>query len=493
MHAAGNEDSVPPVSEIGPSGQRPARVGLSTKLLVLTIMFVMISEVLIFVPSIASFRNKWLGDAHRNASVAATIIAETPDVSEALRLNLLAATDTIAIAHRAGNRRRLLAMAAPPPMVDRHIELGNETIFASIVSAFDTLFAPDGRIIRITAMPDGREEEVDVVLDETQLRADMLQYSINILMLSLVISVMTAILVYMSLRWLFVKPIRRLATAMADFAEDPEDENRAIEPSRRGDEIGEAERSLAAMQHQLSDTMAQRRRLAELGLAVSKINHDLRNLLAAAQLFSDRLASVPDPTVQRFLPRVVRALDRAVGYTSGVLAYGRAGEAPPQRRLMNVARLASDVGETLGLDSHPNIEFRVIVEDGMEIDADPDQLYRVLLNLCRNSIDALESNSNAAVVRRLAVAAERSGSVVRIVVSDTGPGIPEAVKQRLFQPFQGSGRRGGTGLGLAIAAELIRAHGGALVLLETPTGAAFEITIPDRPIDLQTVRRAVSA
>lgn len=129
----------------------------------------------------------------------------------------------------------------------------------------------------------------------------------------------------------------------------------------------------------------------------------------------------------------------------------------------------------------------------MEIDADPDQLYRVLLNLCRNAIEALESNSHEAIVRRLAVAAERAGSVVRIVVSDTGPGIPEVVKQRLFQPFQGSGRRGGTGLGLAIAAELIRAHGGALVLLETPTGAAFEISIPDRPIDLQSVRRAISA
>ncbi|MBJ3775392.1 sensor histidine kinase [Acuticoccus mangrovi] len=473
--------------------RRGPRPGLGTKLLVLTVVFVMLSEVLIFVPSIANFRDNWLKDAHRNASVAAAIIAGTANVPEQLKMRLLEATDTIAIAHREGNRRRLIAMAAPPTMVDRHVELGNETVFQSIVAAFDTLFAPNGRIIRVTAMPEGRHEEVDVVFDETQLRQDMLAYARNILGLSLVISMMTAMLVYISLRWLFVRPVRRLAHAMADFAEDPEDEERTIVPSRRSDEIGEAERSLAAMQRQLTDTMVQRRRLAELGMAVSKINHDLRNLLASAQLFSDRLAMVPDPTVQRFVPKLVRALDRAVGYTSGVLAYGRSGEAPPSRRLIDVARLATDVGEGLGLDAHPNIDFRIIVSEGMEIDADPDQLYRVLMNLCRNAMEALESNPHEAVVRRLAIAAERAGSVVRIVVSDTGPGVPDAVRQNLFQPFQGNGRRGGTGLGLAIAAELVRAHGGSLVLLDSSTGASFEITIPDRPIDLASARRAASA
>ncbi|MCF3932274.1 HAMP domain-containing histidine kinase [Acuticoccus sp. M5D2P5] len=468
------------------------RLGLGSKLLLLTVLFVMLSEVLIFVPSIANFRNNWLADAHRNASVAAAIIANTKNVPEQLKMRLLEATDTIAIAHREGNRRRLLAMAAPPTMVDRHVELGHQTPLQSIIAAFDTLFAPNGRIIRVTAMPAGRSEEVDVVLDETLLRHDMIAYSTNILFLSLVISAITAGLVYMSLRWLFVRPVKRLAHAMVDFAEDPEDERRTITPSRRTDEIGEAERSLAAMQHQLTDTIIQRRRLAELGMAVSKINHDLRNLLASAQLFSDRLAVIPDPTVQRFVPKLVRALDRAVGYTSGVLAYGRAGEAPPQRRLIDLELLAADVGEILGLDTHPTIDFRILVEEGLEIDSDPDQLYRVLMNLCRNAMEALESNPHAAIVRRLAIAAERTGSVVRIVVSDTGPGVPEAVRMTLFQPFKGNGRRGGTGLGLAIAAELVRAHGGSLTLLDTPVGASFELTIPDRPIDL-AARRVVNA
>ena len=475
-----------------PHDRASARASLGTKLLVLTIVFVMVSEILIFVPSIANYRDNWLDDAHRNASVAAAIIAETPNVPEGLKLRLLTATNTMAISHREGNRRRLLAMAMPPTSVDQHIELGNETIFQSIVSAFRTLFSPNGRIIRVTAMPPGVDEEVDIILDETPLRQAMVAYSVNILALSLVISIVTAILVYMSLRWLFVKPVRHLADAMTDFAEDPEDERRVIVPTGRSDELGDAERSLAAMQQQLAETMTERRRLAELGLAVSKINHDLRNLLAAAQLFSDRLAMVQDPTVQRFVPKLVRALDRAVGYTSGVLAYGRAGEAPPTRRLVDLRHLAADVGEILGLDCHPAINFIIIIEDHIEVDADPDQLYRVLMNLCRNAMEALESNPHDAVVRRLAIAAERTGSVVRIVVSDTGPGIPAKVRQNLFQPFRGNGRAGGTGLGLAISAELVRAHGGSLTLLESSTGTSFEITIPDRPINLSARRAAIA-
>lgn len=468
------------------------RAGLGTKLLVLTILFVMLAEVLIFVPSVANHRLGWLEEQFRNAYVAATIIAETPDVPEQLKMRLLKATATIAIAHREGDRKRLLAMAAPPTTVDRHVELGNETVFQAIAAAFDTLFAPNGRTLRVTKMPEGSSEEIDVILDETPLRREMLAWSRNILAVSLMISLFTAILVFASLRALFVRPVRQLALAMVEFARDPEDERRIIEPSGRRDELGDAERCLAAMQHQLTDTIAQRRRLAELGLAVSKINHDLRNLLASASLFSDRLAAVPDPTVQRFVPKLMRALDRAVGYTSNVLAYGRAGEAPPSRRLIDLKRLAEDVGEVLGLDSHPNIDFRIIVRDAMEIDADPDQLYRILMNLCRNALEALEPNQHEAVVRRLAIAAERIGSVVRIVVSDTGPGVPEAVRQKLFQPFKDGGRRGGTGLGLAIAAELTRAHGGTLTLLDAPLGAAFEITIPDRPIDFVARRAAIA-
>lgn len=79
-----------------------------------------------------------------------------------------------------------------------------------------------------------------------------------------------------------------------EFEAEPENPQRVIEPSLRADEIGEAERALARMQMTLAGELRTKKHLAELGLAVSKINHDLRNMLAAAQLMSDQLVETRD-------------------------------------------------------------------------------------------------------------------------------------------------------------------------------------------------------
>jgi signal transduction histidine kinase len=269
---------------------------------------------------------------------------------------------------------------------------------------------------------------------------------------------------------------------MVAFSVAPEDGGKVIVPSGRGDEIGVAEEHLAAMQAALQGTLREQRHLADLGLAVSKINHDLRNMLAAAQLFSDRLAGLPDENVQRFAPKLIATLDRAIAYAQTVLAYGKAREAAPARRLLALDRLVDDVADSFGLVGHPAITFENRVPKGLEIDADPDQLFRVLVNLCRNAVQALDSDLGPAVVRRLTVSASRDNGNVTIRVADTGPGIPAVARANLFRAFQGATRPGGTGLGLAIAAELVRAHGGIIALLDTPgAGATFQIVIPDRP------------
>lgn len=473
-----------------PAYRRPWRAGLSGKLLFLTLVFVMISEILIYVPSIANFRMTWLRDAHATASVAAVVLAEGTEVPKALQGRLLASTDTIAIALLTGERRRLLAVDMPPETVDVHVDLSQFNVTKAIMEAFTVLLEPAPRTIRVTGDAPGSDERVEIVINDSRLRAAMLVYSRNIMVLSLIISIISAVLVYTSLRWLLVRPMQRLSRAIAHFADNPEDASRIIVPSDRADEIGDAERQLATMQHQLSETIHQKRRLADLGLAVSKINHDLRNLLASAQLFSDRLASSPDPTAQRIVPKIVGALDRAVDYTRSVMSYGRAREAPPARRLLHLRQLADDVGEVLGLAQHREIIFDNLVDSGVEIDADPDQLFRVLVNLARNAVQVMESDGDAALVKRLEISAYREGSVVTIRVADTGPGVPARVREHLFQPFQASTRKGGTGLGLAIAAELVRAHGGAIRLAETTPGTVFEITLPDRPVDLAAIRRA---
>ena len=468
------------------SPPRRARIGLSWKLLMLTVLFVMVSEVLIYVPSIANFRLSWLSDRLTMADTAAVVLAgaERAEVPRQIQDDLLSAVGATAIAIRNGATSRLIATVEMPPDVDITADLRMMAPVRDIVDAFDTLSAPNQRILRVVGPSRSGGSIIEVVMGDRALRAAMLGYSVNILWVAALVSVITGALLYFSLNLIFVGPLRRLSQNMVAFSEAPEDARRIIQPSGRADEIGVAEERLSAMQNDLQATLRDQRHLADLGLAVSKVNHDLRNLLASAQLFSDRIGSLPDPSVQRFAPKLIAALDRAIAYCQSTLAYGRAREAPPARRLVALGRLVDDVAESLGLEAHPAIQFDNQVPAGLEIDADPDQLFRVLVNICRNAMQALDGGGgdNPAVVRRLTVSGRRDNGAVAIRVADTGPGVPEKARAHLFQAFQGAARPGGTGLGLAIAAEIARAHGGSIALIDTAgPGATFEIVIPDRP------------
>jgi signal transduction histidine kinase len=345
-------------------------------------------------------------------------------------------------------------------------------MFGEIAGALDTLINGGGSMLRVygPAGEDGREFEL--IMPDKALRAAMLIYARNVALLSLLISVFAAMLVYAAMDRIMVRPMRRLARSMLSFSQAPEDPTRIIAPAARADEIGFAERELSHMQERLQKMLAERRHLADLGLAVSKINHDMRNMLASAQLISDRLSTSKDPTVQSFAPRLLRTLDRAVSYSEGVLAYGRTQEPAPARRLVKLHSLVEDLRDMVNAEP-----------PDFEIDADPDQLFRVLTNLARNAVQAMSSETDRVSVRRLTVSAERQGSVCRIVVNDTGPGLPLRARENLFSAFRGAARQGGTGLGLAIAQELVRAHGGTLDLVGSESGnTTFAVSIADRPL-----------
>jgi signal transduction histidine kinase len=327
------------------------------------------------------------------------------------------------------------------------------------------------------------------VIDEAPLRQAMYRFSSNLLVVSLIIATLTAALVYLALHFLFVRPMRRLTASLVDFHENPESSARIIVPSHRGDEIGVAERELADMQRDLVSMLHQKSRLAALGLAVSKINHDLRNLLASSQLLSDQLSSVPDPRVQRFAPKLMRSLERAIAFCQSTLSYGRAQEASPDRRMMLIEPVVTEVRESAGLAADASITWISAIERGLTIDADPDQLFRVLLNLVRNAAQALEGRTRSdAATMQIRITGRREGAVAIVEVSDTGPGVPPKARDHLFEAFQTSGRPGGSGLGLAIAAELVRAHGGEIHLVEGTIGATFRVVIPDRPVELLSIR-----
>ena len=478
-----------------PDDPRPrARMGLSGKLLLLTLLFVMIAEVLIYVPSIANFRLTWLKDRLAAAHTAALVLEPGTDrkVSEALVRRVLDSIGAQAVALKMGNQRHLLALSESPPMVHQEVDVRDVSPLDAIIGAFETIFmSRDKDVLRAIGPAPMGGDFVEIVLEAGPLRQAMLRFSFNVLLLSLIISVITAALVYLALHYLLVRPMRRITVNMIAFRADPENPARIIAPSVRQDEVGLAERELAVMQGDLASMLHQKSRLAALGLAVSKINHDLRNLLASAQLFSEGLSHLPDPRVQRFAPKLMRSLERAIELCQSTLSYGRAQEPPPVRKPIELERLVEEVRETLGLADAAQIGWIVAVERGMTVDADHDQLLRVLLNLTRNAAQALEARApNDPLRDQIRITGRREGSVAVIEVSDTGPGFPEKAREHLFEAFQATSRTGGTGLGLAIAAELIRAHGGTIGLVEGTIGATFRITIPDRAVELDAHRNA---
>jgi signal transduction histidine kinase len=470
------------------------RLGLSGKLLALTLLFAMMAEVLIYVPSVANFRLNWLHDRLSAAYTAALVFDTAPGgmVPDTVARQILESIGARAVALKMGQQRRLLASSDMPASIDDDIDMRDMPWHRAIVEAFQTLFSLESAVMRVVG-PAPMGEYVEIVVDEAPLRDAMLAFSVRILILSLIISGITATLVYLALHLLLVRPMRRMTANMVAFRAEPENPARIIRASERTDEIGTAERELAAMQADLAALLAQKSHLAALGLAVSKINHDLRNLLTSAQLFSERLAKVADPHVQRFAPQLMRALERAIAFCQSTLSYGRLQEPPPDRRMLALEPVVESVRETLGLDGEGAVRWISAVERGLMVDADPDQLFRILLNLARNALQALESREAKDPGRdQIRVTGRREGAVAVIEVSDTGPGLSERARAHLFEAFQGSTRTGSAGLGLAIAAELVRAHGGDIRLVEGTIGATFRLTIPDRAVEL-TVRRGERA
>lgn len=465
-----------------------SNLGLSVKLLLLTVVFVMLAEVLIFVPSVANFRINWMNDRLVAARLASLAGAAMPGgtVPEGLRLALLEMAGVKAVALKEGSQRRLVLPPTEPMDVAATYdlrEIAGMMNRARLIAEALSVFINEPRLIRVIGKPAGvgmRDNDdiefIEIVVPEEKLRTDMVRYALNILGLSIVISLIVAALLYVVLNRLLVAPMRRIADNMLHFAERPEDATRIIVPSKRGDEMGTAERELAAMQTELAALLIQKTRLAQLGLAVAKISHDLRNMLSSAQLMSDRLTAVPDPTVQRFAPKLIASLDRAIAFCNDTIRFGRAEEASPRRERIAVAPLARDVADGLGLPREM-LDWRVDLTPGLEIDADRDQLYRVLNNIARNAVQVLEQQPMGGAI---VLTGRREGAAVTLVISDDGPGLPPRARANLFQAFQGAVRKGGTGLGLAIASELVAAHGGTLRLLESEKGASFEIRIPDR-------------
>lgn len=458
---------------------------LSGRFLLLTVAFVMLAEVLIFVPSIARFRADYLMQRLEKAQIASLALLTTQDDSIApdLEAELLTNAGVFNVVLRRDEVRQLVLSSPIPSEIFETYDLRFSGPWELIRDAVQIMLDTENRVIRVIGNPVQQAGLlIEITLETGPLRRAMYDYGARILILSALISAVTAVLLFISVQTMIVGPIRRVVRHMQAYAEAPEDARRVIMPSAGVMELRDAEEALASMQRQLTGALKQKERLAQLGGAVAKISHDLRNILTTAQLFADRIESSADPSVSRAAPKLVGSITRAVNLCESTLAFGKAEEPPPRLDRFAIRPLLEDVVEGEGLSSAGEINCLIDAAPGLTIRADSEQLIRVIDNLVRNARQAIEATARGGTIE---LSAGEDEAEWWIRVGDTGPGLPAKAKEHLFEAFQGNARKGGTGLGLVIAAELVRGHGGKLELARTDEeGTEFIIRLPKQVHDI---------
>ena len=455
--------------------------GLSARLLLLTVAFALGAGLLILVPSLADFQQARYMDRIRAAELASLAVEGRTSVSNTMATQLLTGAGVLSVAVQSGGVRRLELEAPRQRRTPELVDLRDMNLVDWASQPFSTLFSSNDRVVRIVAKPTFRDGDfIEILIPDAPLKRELGAYLLRLVWVALFISAVAGAGIYVALNALLVRPMRRLTVGMEKFRADPEDPAAHVAASGRRDEIGRAEVELDRMQSDLRAALASRARLAALGEAVAKINHDLRNMLASAQIASERLAMLGDPRVTQALPRLERALDRAITLASDVLNYGKSQEAAPQLAPVPALAALEAAAEDAGL-GEDGVRLIAEIGPGEQVLADPEQLHRILLNLLRNAREAIEAAGGDGRGWVRAELAQRDGmSLLRL--SDSGPGLPAKAVQRLFQPFAGSMRADGAGLGLAISRELALGHRGDLALESNgPGGAVFVLSLPGAP------------
>ncbi len=451
---------------------------LSGRFLLLTVAFVMLAEVLIFVPSVARFREDYLKMRLEKAQIASLATEATKEmISDKLMQELLSNAGVFNVVLRRDEVRELVLSSEIPSPIAATYDLRNDGVWTLIRDALLQIADPENRVIRVIGIPVQQAGLlIEITLQTAPLRTELIEYGLRILLLSAVISAVTALMLFLAVRRLLVLPIRRVVAHMSSYADAPEDGRRIIAPTARVLELREAEDALHTMQTQLTGALKQKERLAQLGGAVAKISHDLRNMLTTAQLFADRMEGSADPVVARAAPKLEASIRRAVSLCETTLAFGRAEEPPPMLSRFALRALAEEVAEGEGLGSEGQVACLIDVVPGAVIRADREQMYRVLANLVRNARQAIEATGAPGTIE---IGGGEDDADWWIRVGDTGPGLPAKAREHLFTAFQGGARKGGSGLGLAISAELVRGHGGRLDLVRSDSeGTEFLIRLP---------------
>lgn len=470
-----------------PTRERPKErplTGLSARALVLTVMFVLLAETVLFMPSLGRWLEQELNDRLSDGHLAIRTLEVVPDAmpTGALTDELLAHVDADLVAFRAPGQPKLALFRDPSLRADSSIDLRRTNIFQ--LSAFAWKLMLDHRadaIVRVVGTsPVDPMAEIELLLGQQRICANLRSYALRIALLSMFIGLVTGFLLYLTLRWLIVRPVVRLTQAVQDFAEHPEVAHVPQAGTKRRDEIGTAFRQLDAMQTTVRAALAQNRRLASLGTGVAKISHDLRNLLTTSLLITERMQASQDERIAKAAPRLSESIERAATLTHTIVQHAREGLPPLSVEPVVLKPFFGGVIDRVRQRWGPEGKVVSLIEDYQTKTAslDPLQIERVLNNLLDNAFEA-----GADKVDLQAIATAQS---LTIIVSDDGAGIPDAAVAHLFDAFKGSTKRGGTGLGLHNSAEIIFAHRGSIELTATgqdaegPTTFRIELPQPEK-------------
>ena len=471
---------------------------LSGRFALLTCIFVLLAELLILLPSIANYRLDFLESRLERAQIASlALLATDESLATDLESELLENAGVFNVVLRRNDVRQLVLSSPIPGPISATYDLREQPFWTSIGDAIAQLMDPANRVIRVIGAPVNQAGQlIEITTDTKGLRAQMIDYGLRLLLISAAFSVLTALLLNIVAQRLLLVPIRRVINHMSAYASAPEDARAIITPDARLTELHEAETALAAMQHTVTSALKQKARLAQLGQAVARISHGLRNILTTAQIFADRLETSADPAVRRAAPKLVNSISRAVNLCETTLAFGKAEEPAPTLSRFNLSALVTEVteGEAMAADRPADcepVEFLTDIPASLSIRADRDQLFRVLSNLVRNARQAIEATRKPGTIE---IGAGEDENDWWIRIGDTGPGLPPKAREYLFQPFSGGSRKGGTGLGLAIAADLVRNHGGRLELVRSDEeGTQFLLLLPRELVGISPRTAAAEA
>ncbi|PHR60695.1 MAG: hypothetical protein COA43_06020 [Robiginitomaculum sp.] len=464
---------------------------LSGKLLVMTMIFVMLAEVVIFIPSATMFRQNWLQERAEAAGLLVLAIEGVPNYQgrEMLSHRFMQDTDVSMVSL---NRIGTSGEASGQIILGKMPE-GGQAVYTDDLrvkrrlplfrDSFRDFFSDGSGYMRILTPPtvDG-VAVVEVYVPRHALKMALEDYCQRVLLWSLAISILTGLMIYFALSVMIVNPVRKLASELAEFRMDPRKRLGDTPTNTRRDEIGQLEREFVTMKDGVRTRLRQQQRLATLGMAMAKINHDLRNVMSSTQLISDRLAEDKEERIRKMGKRLVRAVDRGVKLCEATLSFSKSVEERPKPRKTPLGVLVNEAAvDSLYAEKNTKNKTKFInnIAPELHVFADPDHTYRLFHNLLRNAVQAMEHSD----IKTLVVEASDVDGKTIIRIIDTGPGLPVAAQENLFKAFTASTHAGGTGLGLTIARELARAQGGNLQLESTTeTGTVFVVGLPSHQI-----------